>query len=205
MRLQLTVFQERVYRMKLIIIAGALAFLLSIGVTMFVTGTFKKNNPQTVEETLPNEKTKQKIEQPNTESVENPISTSNVTETENTVNYNGTGTKSLEMQVEKYKAEVSAEEAKLASIKSDVEFAKTTKSSTGKYLKLGKLYSSMKAEDAAAVLSELEPSMTEHILSAMNDRTAGKVMSSIASKNPSYAATVSKLLANVEDKPPSEF
>lgn len=191
--------------MKLIIIAGALAFLLSIGVTMFFTGTFKKNNPQTVEEALPNEKTKQKIVQPTTKSVENPISASNVTKTENTVNYNGTGTKSLEMQVEKYKAEVSAEEVKLASVKSDVKFAKTTKSSTGKYLQLGKLYNSMKAEDAAAVLCELEPSMTEHILSAMNDRNAGKVMSSIASKNPSYAAKVSKLLANVEDKPPSEF
>ncbi|MDQ1327744.1 MAG: hypothetical protein QG641_1027 [Candidatus Poribacteria bacterium] len=189
--------------MKLVIIAGALAFLLSIGVTMFVTGTFNKNNPQTVEETLPNEKTQQKIEQPNTESVKTPISTSNVTKTENTVNNNDT--KSLEMQVEKYKAEVAAEEVKLASVKSDVESTKATKSSTGKYQKLGKLYSSMKAEDAAAVLSELEPSMTEQILSAMNDRIAGKVMSSIASKNPSYAAKVSKLLANIEDKSSSEF
>jgi len=189
--------------MKLIIIAGALAFLLSIGVTMFFTGTFKKNNPQTVEEALPNEKTTQKIGQPITKSVENPISVSNVTETENTVNNNGT--KSLEMQVEKYKAEVSAEEAKLASVKSDVESAKATKSSTGKYQQLGKLYSSMKAEDAAAVLCELEPSMTEHILCAMNERNAGKVMSFIASKNPSYAAKVSKLLANAEDKSPSEF
>ena len=197
--------------MKLIIIAGALAFLLSIGVTMFVTGTFKKNNPQTVEETLPNEKTKQtieqkteqKIEQPNTESVKNPISTSNVTKNENTVNNNDT--KSLEMRVEKYKAEVAAEEVKLASAKSDVESTKDTKSSTGKYQKLGRLYSSMKAEDAAAVLSELDPSMTEHILSAMNDRIAGKVMSSIASKNPSYAAKVSKLLVNIEDNSSSEF
>jgi flagellar motility protein MotE (MotC chaperone) len=189
--------------MKLVIIAGALAFLLSIGATMFLTGTFKKNNPQTVEEALPDEKIKQKIEQPTTKSVETPISANNVTKTENTVNNNGT--KSLEMQVEKYKAEVSAEEAKLASVKSDVESAKTTKSSTVKYQQLGKLYSSMKAEDAASVLCELEPSMTEHILCAMNDRNAGKVMSSIASKNPTYAAKVSKLIANVEDKSPSEF
>jgi flagellar motility protein MotE (MotC chaperone) len=192
--------------MKLVIIAGALAFLLSIGATMFFTGTFKKNNPQTVEEALPDQKIKQKIEQPTTKSVEKPISANNVNnvaKTENTVNNNGT--KSLEMQAEKYKAEVSAEEAKLASVKSDVESAKTTKSSTVKYQQLGKLYSSMKAEDAATVLCELEPSMTEHILCAMNDRNAGKVMSSIASKNPTYAAKVSKLIANVEDKSPSEF
>jgi flagellar motility protein MotE (MotC chaperone) len=189
--------------MKLIIIAGALAFLLSIGATMFVTGTFKKNNPQTVEETLPNEKNERKTEQPIAKSAENPISANNITEAKNIASNNGT--QSLEMQVEKYKAEVSAEEAKLASVKSDVESAKATKSSTIKYQQLGKLYSSMKAEDAATVLCELEPSMTEHILNAMNDRNAGKVMSSIASKNPSYAAKVSKLLANIEDKSPSEF
>lgn len=194
--------------MKLIIIAGMAAFLLSVGVTMFFTGTFSKSDPQPAEKASQNEKTKQNTEQLTTQSAVKPVNTSNVMETENTVKntVNSNDTKSLEMQVEKYKAEVAAEEAKLASVKSDVESAKATKSSAGKYQQLAKVYSSMKADNAAAVLCELEPSMTEQILSGMNDRTAGKIMSSIATKNPSYAAKVSKLLiTNAEDKPLSEF
>lgn len=183
--------------MKLVLGAGLLAFLLSIGATMFFTGTFNRVNAQNVQaasEVVQNEKTDQKIAQPIAKSDEGQSNANSVVKTENPIDRSSN--KALEMQVEKYKAQNAAEEAKLASVKFEVESLKSTKSSVDKYQQLAKIYGLMKSEDAATVLCELEPSMTEQLLSKMSDRTAGKIMGAIASQNPTYAAKVSKILAN---------
>lgn len=185
---------ERIVKMKLVIGVGLLAFLLSVGVTMFFTGTFNRINAQATSEVVQNEKTDQKIAQPIAKSDESQSNANSVVKTENPIDRSSN--KALEMQVEKYKAETAAEEAKLASVKFEVESLKSTKSSVDKYQQLAKIYGSMKSEDAATVLCELEPSMTEQLLSKMSDRTAGKIMGAIAAQNPTYAAKVSKILAN---------
>jgi len=185
--------------MKIAIIAGALAFILSVGVTMFFTGTFNRSNAQTTEEAVQNDKPEQKKEQNTVKNIEdqNNITKTNIAKPDDSVNHNDSN--ALEIKLEKYKAEVAAEKAKLESTKSDVELAKNTKTSASRYQQLAKLYSSMKVEDAASVLCELDPNMTERILCEMNGRNAGKIMGSIAAKKPSYAAKVSKILANADN------
>ncbi|MGB9595378.1 MAG: MotE family protein [Candidatus Poribacteria bacterium] len=177
--------------MKLIIIAGLSAFVLSVVATMFLTGTFDRNKGEAIIEEDQNEqkdnkneiKTKSEISQ-------------NTIKVKPAISYDKNEASTLKTELEKYKAEVSAEQAKLSTIKEDVESLKATKSDANKYKQLAKLYSAMKPEDAASVLCELEANLTERILSEMNERTAGKIMGEIASKNPSYAAKVSKIIAN---------
>jgi flagellar motility protein MotE (MotC chaperone) len=180
--------------MKIVIIAGIAAFILSVAATMFFTGTFNRNKGEAVSEPtqIAEKDDKSKL---NTDSsdVKQEVA-QNITKTNPTISAAKNESTALKTEVEKYKAEVSAEEAKLSTIKSDVESMKTTKTNANKYQQLAKLYGAMKAEDAAAVLCQLDASITEQVLSEMNERNAGKIMGAIAAKNPSYAAKVSKLI-----------
>ncbi|HGE69603.1 TPA: hypothetical protein ENX78_02130 [Candidatus Poribacteria bacterium] len=177
--------------MKIIIIAGLSAFILSVVATMFFTGTLDRNRGEAVIEETQSEQKENK----NEPKVKQEIS-QNAIKTNPTTTYAQNDSSILKTELEKYKAEVSAEQAKLSTIKEDVETLNTTKSNIDKYKQLAKLYSAMKAEDAAAVLCELDANITERILCEMNDRIAGKIMGEIAAKNPSYAAKVSKIIVS---------
>lgn len=177
--------------MKLIIIAGLSAFILSIVATMFITGTFDRNKGEAIVEEIQNEQKDNK-----NEAKTKPEISQNTIIAKPAISYNKNESSILKTELEKYKAEISAEQAKLSTIKEDVELLKTAKSDVSKYRQLAKLYGAMKPEDAASVLCELEANLTERILSEMNERTAGKIMGEIASKNPSYAAKVSKIIAS---------
>lgn len=177
--------------MKLIIIAGLLAFVLSVVFTMFITGTLDRNKGEAIVEESQNNQQDSKNEMKT-----KPETSQNTIKAMPAVSYSKNEPSLLKTELEKYKAEVSAEQAKLSTIKGDVESLKNAKSEINKYKHLAKLYSAMKPEDAAAVLCELEANMTERILVEMNERTAGKIMGEIASKNPSYAAKVSKIIAS---------
>lgn len=177
--------------MKLIIIAGLSAFILSIAFTMFITGTLDRNKGEAIVEEAQNQQKDNKNEMKT-----KPETSQNTIKTTPAISYDKNESSLLKTELEKYKAEVSAEQAKLSTIKGDVESLKTVKSEANKYRQLAKLYSAMKPEDAASVLCELEANMTERILTEMNERTAGKIMGEIASKNPSYAAKVSKIIAS---------
>ena len=180
--------------MKIVIIAGISAFILSVAVTMFFTGTFNRNKGETVSESTQSEEKGNKSES-NTDlsKVKHEVA-QNAIKTNPAISSAKSESTALKTEVEKYKAEVSAEEAKLSTIKSDIESMKTTKTDVSKYQQLAKLYGAMKAEDAASVLCQLDPNLAEHILSEMNDRNAGKIMGAIAAKDPSYAAKVSKII-----------
>lgn len=182
--------------MKIVIIAGIAAFILSVATTMFITGTFNRNKGEAISEPTQNEEKDNKGKlNANSSNVKHGIA-QNTTKTNPTIPPAKNESTALKTEVEKYKAEVSAEEAKLSTIKSDVESMKTTKTNVSKYQQLAKLYGAMKAEDAASVLCQLDANLTEHILSEMNDRNAGKIMGAIAAKDPSYAAKVSKIIVN---------
>ena len=190
-KLQQIDFQERKTDLKLIIIMGVLAFILSVVGTMFFTGTFSRNNEQTsideIAQQADGEANKNKTSQTMKANVAN--------QTE--PNKNDTSYTDSEKDIDQadpYNLELAYKDSEITS-KSE---SKNTKETETKYEQLAKVYSSMKLENAATVMCELEPKFTERILSKMNDRVAGKIMSAIADKDPSYAAKVSKLLVSAD-------
>jgi flagellar motility protein MotE (MotC chaperone) len=182
--------------MKIVIIAGITAFILSVAATMFFTGTFNRNKGEAVSESTQGAEKDNKSKLDIGLSNEKHEVAQNTTKTNTEIPSTKSESTTLKTEVEKYKAQISAEEAKLSTIKSDVESTKNTKTNIAKYQQLAKLYGAMKAEDAASVLCQLDANLTEHILSGMNDRNAGKIMGAIASKDPSYAAKVSKIIVS---------
>lgn len=191
-RLQQTDFQERKANLKLIVIMGVLAFIISVVATMFFTGTFNRNNEQlNTDEVaqIDDEDNKNKSQQ-----------LSQTTETQKSNNFNQTepnkndtayiDSKKDNEQADSDNLELAYEEPKIDDGK------KNSKETETKYEQLAKVYGSMKAENAAIVMCELEPNLTEKILSKMSERVAGKIMGAIVDKDPSYAAQVSKLLVN---------
>jgi len=182
--------------MKIIIISGILAFILSIVATMFFTGTFSRNSEQNVAEDnsakIENAIKKDKPPKPTAQ-------TAKIANNYNDkLNANKIDSKEI-IKLESKNNEIVEKSIELP-IKSDVSAKNesNSKESDTKYEQLAKLYSSMKPENAALVMCELEPSMTEKIINKMNERTAGKIMGAIADKDPSYAAKVSKLIVNVD-------
>lgn len=184
--MQQTNFHERMNKLKVVIIAGAIAFILSIVATMFFTGTFSRNQEPAIDETTQAESAPQK-ETPNKPTVSVAKAQEN-----NTAN----NAKTPDINLVKYDEPAYSEKIDIKPEKTEAEPEKENKVPDEKYTQLAKLYSTMKPENAASVMCELEPSMTEKIISKMNERTAGKILGAIADKDPSYAAKVSKLLAN---------
>ena len=60
--------------------------------------------------------------------------------------------------------------------------------------KLGKLYASMKIDNAVTILSALEEPLSIEILAGMNSRTLSKLIDAIASKDPDYAVRISEAI-----------
>jgi len=197
MRLQQTDFQERKANLKLVIIMGVLAFIISVAATMFFTGTFSRNNGQpNTDEVAQIKDEASKNEPQQLSQTTGPQKGNNLNQTE--PNKNDTANMDSEKDNEQNDSdnlELAYEEPKIDSKKN----SKDTKEIETKYEQLAKVYSSMKAENAAIVMCELEPNLTEKILSKMSERVAGKIMGAIVDKDPSYAAQVSKLLVNADN------
>jgi len=187
--------------MKILIITVISTFIISAGITIFLTGTFRQSATDVVEvteanqpeakqqETLASVNAKQKdIQQ---EKPGNPTSESNM-EVNKPKSENNAETNKLKTELEQYKAQVEAEKTKLATIKSEIGALSNPKSSTTNGQQLAKVYSSMKPDTAALVLCELDESLTTQILTQMNNSSSAKIMDAITKKNPEYAAKISK-------------
>ena len=95
-----------------------------------------------------------------------------------------------------YTKQITAAEARLAAIKAEIESLNAAKAFASRTQQLAKLYAAMKPDSAAAILCKLEKDLTMRILSQMDNRTSGKLMEAVASIDPDYAASISKLIAD---------
>ena len=101
----------------------------------------------------------------------------------------------LQAKLAEYKRKITESEKQLAALEAEIAALRDKKTSLEAFKQLSKIYSSMSPENAALILTELDQSLTERILSQMNDRAVGKIMDAIAEKKPEYAAGISKLIA----------
>ena len=196
--------------MKILIITTLVMFIIATGAIMYFTGTFKQifsqdtllaedqllDQTQEAGENLQqtsgqeNGNLAQSEAEQTQEKKENPQQKS-----EYKSEYTATLEAELQAKLAEYEAQISEKSAELAAIKAEIEALNSTKESITKSQQLAKLYSSMKPDSAASILCELEEPLTKQILSEMSDRTAGKIMDAIATANPSYAITLSELIA----------
>ncbi len=163
-----------------------LTFIVASGITMFFTGTFRQKPPE-----------KQLLaegEQAASETAEGAQA--------GTPQAQGTGgantTAPSETMLAEQKALVAEEEKKLAAVKSEIASltnAKAAMANAQGFQDLAKVYSSMKPDNAASIMCELEEDLTKQILQGMTTKTAGKIMDAITVADPGYAAKITKSLA----------
>ncbi len=187
--------------MKILVIACVTALIASIAATMFFTGTFNRNVPSQdsdeTEQLVEKKDTEIKSQQPANQNI-----ASNAGTKSNSLNSNIKNEVALaKLELEKYKAQIALESAKLSAIKSEIEALNSTKESINRYKQMANMYSAMKPNEAALVISELDENTAKSILLEMDNKIAGKIMSAIATTNPKYAANISKLIVKSEENP----
>lgn len=185
--------------MKILVITCIIAFIASVAATMYFTGTFKKDvsNPESnvSEQTIKKEDSQAKNKQPVNQSI-----ASNTNKKNGSLNSNaGKEIVMAKLELEKYKAQIAAESAKLSAIRSEIEALSNKAKSINKYKQMAIMYSAMKPNEAASVICELDEDTAKGILLEMDNKIAGKVMSAIAATNPKYAANISKLILKAEE------
>jgi len=173
--------------MKTIIIIVLLTFIAASGFTMFFTGTFKSKDPA---EQLPGEdgdtsaEIAGDVQEEKTNTQEDPNTHAPV---------------NSEAKTARHSAQIAEQEKKLAALRSEIASLTTAQAAiarTQQFQDLAKVYSSMKPDSAASILAELEDDLAMRIMKGMNTKTAGKIMEALATSNPSYAAKLSKLIAD---------
>lgn len=158
-----------------------------MGLTMFLTGTFKQKAKYTSESV--------EIEQTVTTTQQNAnTSEQHVLQTQAKQTTEPTAVE-LQTTIAELKAQIAKAEQELFQIKAEIEALRAIKASIIRTQQLSKIYAGMQPETAASILCELEGELTVQILSQMNDRTAGKIMDAIVAKNSDYGAAISKLMA----------
>ena len=187
--------------MKILIVIALSAFVVTIGLSMFFTGTFKQAAPEDSKPT--------NVVDAATEDAQGEAATENIqgeTATEGTQVEEGNSQTQAEEQdpakleaksqatLAKYEAQIAAAEAELSTIKAEIESLNSVKTSISRNEQLAKVYSSMKPDSAATILCQLDEDFTEQILSEMSTRTVGKIMDAIAISNPEYCVKLSKLM-----------
>ena len=171
--------------MKTLITITLLTFIIAVVVTMILTGTFRQiiarlkgvDEAAQMSEAVEEEQQKEKGSSPAQGDVD-------AVKPE----------EALQIKLAEYKAQIIAEEEKLAAIKAEIESLSDAKESITRSKQLAKIYSSMKPDSAASILCELEEPLTREILSEMSDRSASKIMDAMAEAKPAYAASISKLM-----------
>lgn len=89
-----------------------------------------------------------------------------------------------------YESRAIAAEAALAAATAGAE------SLAARTQELAKLYGAMKPNSAATILCKLEQGLSMRILREMNSRASSKLMEAIATTDPDYAIKISELMAN---------
>lgn len=156
--------------MKLLIVIALATFVVTAGLSIFFTGTFKQ---AATEDTQGEEGNSQ------TQAEEQDIAKLEA---------------KSQATLAKYEAQIAAAEAELTTIKAEIESLNGVKTSISRSQQLAKVYSSMKPDGAATILSQLDEAFTEQILSEMSTRTIGKIMDAIATANPEYCIKLTKLM-----------
>ncbi|MBM3284173.1 hypothetical protein FJY90_08125 [Candidatus Gottesmanbacteria bacterium] len=174
--------------MKIFIISVISSFIISAGITIFLTGTFNQKASTKTE----NAEEKQSVSTELTDTKQENIKQEKKSEIP--INENNAGIDKLKVEIEQYRNQLELEKGKLDAIKSEIESLGNQKLSTTSGMQLAKIYSSMKPDIAASVLCELEETLTMLILTQMNNNASAKIMDAIAKKNPEYAAKISTKL-----------
>ena len=182
--------------MKILIITAVSAFVITIGITMALTGTFRHIASRFSEPA----ETQQATETGETQSGSSEPAETQQAAVTGKAQEEGESPQPQEdggPRLADYEAQIAAAEAKLAAIKAEIESLNNVKTSITRSQQLAKVYGSMRPNNAASILCELEEALTGQILSEMNNRTAGKMMDAIATANPTYAAKLSKFMADL--------
>lgn len=180
--------------MKILVIACVVSLIASIGATMYLTGTFKRNVPDDTGQPIEEKDAEIKNQQ-----LKNQNLTSNVSVKSNSKNPSINKETSLaKLELEKIKAQIAEESAKLASIRTEIQALNNAKEQANKYKQMAIMYSAMKPNEAASVICELDEDIAKNILLEMDSKIAGKIMNAIAATNPKYAANISKLIIKTE-------
>ena len=174
--------------MKTLLIVVLLTFIIASGATMFLTGTFRQKASE---------------EQPLGEDGGAPGETAEGAQQQGeNARSQGNGKANAVAASDGKQAErnalIAEEEKKLAAIKSEIASLTTARAAVSEAQELeelAKIYGSMKPDTAASIMLELEEDLTKRILKGMSTKTAGKIMDSIATTDPGYAAKVSKIMA----------
>lgn len=179
--------------MKVVIIAGLLSFVLAIAATIFFNGFLNGNNSVGNDQQVNGNAQNVVSEQGELEEAQKKIV-------------------QAKQELEEQKSEIAKEKMKLekmkthpvepekpteedGSVNNGTEIGKENISQAG-LKQAAKLFASMKPTEAAVILCELDENLTKRIISEMDTRSAGKVMSALAESNPAYAAKVSKAMLN---------
>lgn len=200
--------------MKILIITAVSAFVITIGITMALTGTFRHiasrfSEPAETQQATETGETQSGSSEPaETEQAAVTGKAQEEGESLQPQEDGDLGSPSArkrnsailalgDPRLADYEAQIAVAEAKLAAIKAEIESLNNVKTSITRSQQLAKVYGSMRPNNAASILCELEEALTGQILSEMNNRTAGKMMDAIATANPTYAAKLSKFMADL--------
>lgn len=103
-------------------------------------------------------------------------------------------------KLEDYKKRIDDAKTQLATIRTETLALNSIVNFASRIKKLSKLYEEMKPDNAAEILSGLDASLSMKIINEMSSKSSGKLMDALATKDPKYLITISKLMT-VADKP----
>ena len=114
----------------------------------------------------------------------------------------------LRAELADYQSQIAIAKTELALIKAETISRAETRDDAAeravRIKKLGKLYASMKTNNAVTILSTLDESLSLEILTGMDNRTSSKLIDAIAAKDPDYAVRISEFIAGVDATQSSE-
>lgn len=119
----------------------------------------------------------------------------------------------LQAELADYQDQIATAETQIAANKvvalEDSNSGNGTEGHAARIQRLGKLYASLKTDNAVTILSALEEPLSMEILTKMNSRASSKLIDAIAAKDPAYAVRISEFMAGVNttdssQKPPKE-
>lgn len=196
--------------MKSLILIVLLTFIVVGGATMFLTGTFKAimnpapPPPQAGDETEQAAGTTAEggDAEPQEGAQEGAAAATSFEETQAKLELADYKTQiaAADEKLEDYKNRISEAKTQLATIRTETLALNSIVSFASRIEKLAKLYEKMKPDNAAEILSGLDASLSMKIINEMSSKSSGKLMDALATKDPKYLITISKLMT-AADKP----
>ncbi len=203
--------------MKLLIVVVLVTLVVVGGLTMFLTGSFKRALPeeellaevaeldgtgQTAETGTDIEgevgdaksqraaKSQKAAESPEIAESQEERTARLLTELQAKLTDHESRLATAEAKQAEYESRVIAAEAALAATTAGAE------SLAARTQEMAKLYGAMKPDSAATILCKLEQGLSMRILREMNSRASSKLMEAITTTDPDYAIKISELMAN---------